>query len=540
MHSWKPFGTAVIIACSLWCVVPASARDTYDLGQVQVVGADAQSNHFEADPEEIALKMGEKQEIKPEFSSDPLAQARPPVAPKAIPTAENPPLLKKMNVGYSRGTRNHEEMHFSGTGEMNGYKGSLLLSKEHRDGFRSYVNYEKSLARIGLQDFGAGSYELSGTGEMGTNRFADRGTNGISTPDAGIEDIFRNFEVVGRSTLADGAHVTVKGGVDSVSRNVENSPISFKEDSLFLSNFLEGEYRTTLRPQLTGRAQLSLRHDSHSVTDGPETSFSKRLMALAGEYEVGRKTFFEFGFKNVALMDKNRTAPILKLEYRPAGPWQAIVCQDQDLGNDRLKNIFLRDRYVESAALNASLKKRTSGRINYRSNEDFTVGAELFRETEDHAAEFTDLYIAGKGMWATQVGFAEKARRSGLTLNGSARLDQNFTFALKSTIQEAKDDSTGRRLSYEAGREFDVTLAFAEGPLRVEVSRKAMADRKAYVPNEVDAGDYSRADLTLKYHFQKSITVYVDIKDLYDEAKSDRWDVPEEGRYSKAGLEMEF
>ncbi|MBF0499311.1 MAG: TonB-dependent receptor [Candidatus Riflebacteria bacterium] len=541
MRYWQSFGIAAIVACSLWTASMAEANDAYDLGNVQVVGADARSTRFGGDPEEISLKMGQKQEMRPEMPADPMALPGLPDIKKANSAVDNASMLKTMNVGYSRGTKNYEEMHFSGVGESSGYKGTLSLSKEHRDGFRSYVNDEKNNTRIDLQDVGAGagSYELDGFGTVGTNRFGQRGTNAIPTPDAGIKDSYHTVELAGRSTLADGAHFTLRGGVDSTDRNVENSSVLFTEDSTLVSSFLEGDYRTTLRPQLTGHAQLSFRHDSDSIKNGKDSGLTKRFLAMTAEHEISGKTFFEFGFRNISLMDKSLTSPQLKLEYRP-GPWQAIVSHEQDLGNDHLKDIYLRSRYVESANLSASLRRRTSGRINYRSNEDFTIGAELFRETEDNAAEFTDCYVAGKGMWATRIGFAERARRSGLTLNGSARLDQNFTVTLKSTIQDAKDDATGRKLAYEPGKELDVSLAYAQGPLRVEVTRKEMADRKAYVPTEVDASDYSRADLTLKYNFKKSVTAYLDIQDLYDEAKSELWDVPEQGRYSKAGLEMNF
>ena len=56
----------------------------------------------------------------------------------------------------------------------------------------------------------------------------------------------------------------------------------------------------------------------------------------------------------------------------------------------------------------------------------------------------------------------------------------------------------------------------------------------------LDASDYSRSDLAVRYKINDKFTGYLKIRDLYDEAKKIRKDVSEEGRLTMAGVEMHF
>ena len=75
----------------------------------------------------------------------------------------------------------------------------------------------------------------------------------------------------------------------------------------------------------------------------------------------------------------------------------------------------------------------------------------------------------------------------------------------------------------------------------VDFSRRAEFDRSAVTNlGTFGADDYSRSDLAVRYRLSDRFSTYLKIKDLYDEAKSLRYDVPEEGRVSLAGIEAHF
>lgn len=516
------------------------AKETWDLGNVQVVGADAQTTPMTPDAEEISLQMGEKKDSMPVIPVD--AMAVPVKAKPRAVTASEAPVLSRFGLGYSRGSRDWEEFHLSALGSMNGYQGSLEVGKDHRNGFKSFVDEDHSLASAKIKYAGVDeeSFEMEAAGNLRWDRYSQRGTRAIPTPDAGIEDVGRSLTVGGCSTLPDGGWFNASATIENISRNVANSLITFSEDSTGVSTRVSGEYKTLLRPKVTGKANLGIRRDSCAIERGPEQSSTKRTLGAGAELELNEKTFFELGFKHQGLMDKTRTSPNFRLDHRPSSNWQFVLAWEEDLVNDRLTDYFFAPNYVTYANLNASLKKRQSGRANFRSGDGWNIGCELFLEKEDNALEYFDRYDAGKGMLVYDLGMANDARRTGVLIDGQAKLDDNFTFEVRTIWQDPKDRASGRRLSYEAKRSMDVALKYSSGPLEMAVSRLARYDRRTYLPAEVDPGDYSRADLSCRYSFQKNLKGYVHVKDLYDEAKRERNNVLEEGRITRAGVEFDF
>jgi len=534
------FRLFAIALAVLWLHSPAWAKDVYDMGKVQVTGKDAQSENSSPDSNEISLEMGEKSNPMPEIMPDPILPEKKPLDEKEFDV--HPKIIRRDEVygGYGRGSRNSSEAYFGGKGTYNGYVGQIHLSREARDGYKSYVNDLKTQADAELTSIGEGSYELTVSGKLGSDNFAQRGTRDIPTPDAGIEDTYRSLAAKGHSTLADGAFFSAYGKLDTISRNIANTAVSFIEDSSGFSGKFGGEYKKKIKPQFDGKAAIDIKRDTYSLTDGPDQELTKRRLTLSGEYDFKGRSFLEFGFRDLTLMERSRTAPFINFDYRWAKPWQLYLSYDEDLGNDDIQTIYMPHRYVGFSSLKASHIKRTAGKINYHNAEGDTFGIELFSERETGAMEYFDNYDPGKAMLVSQFRFIPKVKRTGTRIHGGVKLEEHFTLRASTTFQDPREEDSNRRLSYEPKRTLDISLDYRGGPIDLGFSRKALFDRTAYVPKAVDAEDYSRSDLTVKYSINKNFKAYLKIKDLYDEAKKLRYNVQEEGRISLAGVEADY
>lgn len=535
---WQTIGA--MLAVLAFCP-PCEAKDTYDLGQVQVVGKDAQSDAFAPNPQDIALSMGEKNTPLPDLLPEQAEPEARPLVEKPFPPAAGKTKTDEVSISLGRGGSGTQEYILRGKGTHNGYVGDLRLDKYSHDGFNSFIDDEKIGAHAAITSIGEGSYEMTVFGDITDETFEQRGTVNRPTPDAKINDTSKVISAKGNATLSDGAFFQAFGRLESSTRVAGNSLIAYQEEDSLFSSEIGAQYHSDLRPNLKGKAALELKQASWSPDNATDQELTKRALALSGEFDFNGRSYLELGFRNMGLMSREKTSPFLRYDYRWAKPWQVIVSYDESLGNDDLGKIFMPRRYVATSDLKASHLKKTSGSVSYRWQDENSVGMELFSEKESDAIEYTDNYMPGRGMLASALRFVPSARRSGVRFKGSFKLDEHFSLRTATTYQTPKNDDTGARLSYEAKRLLDISFAYSGGRLEGEFSRQAMMDRIAYIPAaSVDAGDYSRSDLTLKYKVSERYHAYVKIKDLYDEAKSIRYTVPEEGRVSLAGIEAHF
>ncbi len=517
-----------------------AAKNAYDMGQVQVVGKDAQSGDLAREPAEVELEMGEK--------SMPLPEIFPEAPSRETRTLEEKPFVvdqrprqDEVSVFFGAGTRGSTEFRGQAKGSYQGYVGEATVLREARDGYRSHIDDRHTVLAGKVSTSGEGSYQLTLSGALGTDEFAQRGPRRTPSPFAGIEDETRGFAVKGNSTLSDGAFFSAYARVESVNRTTTNRFVGFQEDADLLSTSVGAEYRRNLKPTVTGRLGLDLQRDNYEISGGPSQRFTKRTASALADIELAKTTFLTAGVRDISLMEDSRFSPLVRLDHRWGKPWQFILSYEEDLGNDSLRQVYLPRRYVAFNPLRASHVRRTAGRVNYRAANGTLLGAELFRVREDEAIEYLDRWDVGRNLLTSTFRFASEARRAGLRLSGTFKLDKNFDLNAAATFQNPKDDRTGARLSYEAKRLLDIGLTYNEGAFHVDFTRHAASDRIAYIPAvQVDPGDYSRADLVFRYDFKKHLKAYVKIRDLYDEAKSLRYDVPEEGRVTLAGLEATF
>ncbi len=530
---------AMAIAMSLG--TGAYAADTFDMGKVQVVGKDAQSEKIDPSRQKISFDMGER--------TDPMPELVPEIGPAVYrPMTEKPTLENfhredrdEISVSAGLGSRGSNELIINGKGTHEGYIGDVVIKRETRDGFKSLVDTSRTGLEATVSSTGEGSYSLTAGGEYSQEEYAQRGTSTIPTPHAGMETNYNRIFVNGNSTLEDGAFFKGYAGVDSLSRDISNSAINFNEEQTVFSGSAGASYLKKLGENFKGRAELDLKSDKFTVTAGDDRELTKSVLTLGGDYELSEKADARFGFKRMSLMDRDATAPFASLDYRFSEPWQFVLGYEEDLGNDSLEKIFMPGRYVVAGALEASHRKTLQGSINYRTNNGDTFGVDLFTQKELDAIEYTDIFDPGKSMLTSSFRFVDDARRRGMVLRGDFNIENNFRINIKSTFQNPEDEGAGRRLSYEPKRILDVGLNYTEGKVMVDFSRRAEFDRSAHTGAGVfSADDYSRSDLAVRYRLNNRFSTYLKIKDLYDEAKSLRYDVPEEGRVSLAGVEAHF
>jgi hypothetical protein len=521
--------------------LPAYAQDAYDLGNVQVVGDNAQQEEMKPSPGEISREMGEKAEFLPEFPEVSTISKTTLKEKPFEPSPAGKKISKRLTVELGKGSSDAFYGSLAGKGVYNDYEGKFEMLRETKDGFRSQSDDRKTEVTGSLKSFGDGKYEVKAEGGYLTDHFGQRGTRVNPTPTAGINDTASRFSVKGNSTTQEGAFITGLVAVESQKREIVHPIKNFREEGEHYSGLVQGEYLKSINKDFQAKATLGINKNSYAIDNGPDSDNTKQVLGLSGEYNFHEKAFLELGGKNIALMGTNRTVPALRLSYHWSKPWQAILSYDEDLRNENLKEAFLGRRYIPVVALKASHQKRMSGKLNYRWEDGNTLGVELFQEKERDALEYLDRQDLTNGLLISDIRHAGEASRKGLTIGGHVRLDDNFTLGAASTIQDPEDSSTGKQLAYEAKKILDVLFSFRSGAFEADYTRKAYFDRVAYVPAvQVNPGDYSRADLFFKYHFKKDIRAFLKVKDLYDDAKSLRYDVPEEGRVSIVGLEADF
>ncbi|MBF0406336.1 MAG: hypothetical protein HQM10_03200 [Candidatus Riflebacteria bacterium] len=517
-------------------------KETYDLGKVHVVGKDSQRKEISPEIQEISLDMGDRRMPLPEISSDTLYADT--IESIPVNEAEKKEISKPKNLKlkYYRGSRGWEKAAFSAQGVQDGYTLGAGVFREKRDAFLTETNFFDKKFNGLLKFSGEDNHELSGAIEVGEKSFGLPGTRGIPTPKMRMENDSTIINLKAQSTLSDGAFLTCGAKFEKLTRNTSNygkSALTFNEDSTFDSNRFDAEYKFASGYQSTAKAVLNLIKDNIAI-DTVNQGLSKRMFAFTGEFDLNQRAYLEFGLKGSALLGREHTSPLVKLDVRSDSPWQAVLSYDEDLGNDSMKKMFMPDYHVSLSPVQASLKKMFSFRLNYQAEEGMHLGAEIFRDREEDAVEFNDSYMTKKKIWTQTVGTVPRVTRKGLSLFGEAKLDDNLKFKVKSTLQDPKNETVGRQLAYEPSRILETSVEYKTSKFELQFVRNAKYDLKTYYLTGNENWDFSRADITARYQFNPNLSGYINILDLYDEAKNLRFDVPEEGRLSMVGLEMDF
>ena len=517
------------------------AGDDFDMGKVQIIGKDAQVEKIDPTSHSISMDIGERTDPMPDLVPDAGPTEFKPMTEKQILNNFHRENREEISVAAGIGTRGSNELIINGKGVKEGYTGDIIIRREAKDGYKTSFDTRNTSLNATVTSSGEGSYILTGEGEYSSSKQGERGSRAVPTPNAGFEDSTSRIAVKGHSTLEDGAFFKGHVAIDSLSRDISNRSVAFSEEQTVFSATAGASYQKKLADKLRGKAALDVHSDRFTVSSGSDRNLTKTVLNLGGDYEVNEKADLQFGLKLMSMMEDDKTSPYATLNYRWDKPWQLKVSYDEDLGNDSLEQIFMPSRYVVANALRASHLKTLRGGINYRTNKGDTIGVELFSQTESDAIEFLDAYDPGKAMLTSTFRFLNEAKRRGTTLKSCFKVEKNFTFNIATTYQTPENTANGARLSYEPERILDVGVNYTKGKFMIDFTRRAEFDRTARTANaSFGAEDYSRSDLAVRYKINERFSTYLKIKDLYDEASEIRYNVPEEGRVSLAGLEAHF
>jgi hypothetical protein len=517
------------------------AANDFDMGKVQILGKDAQTEKIDLSPNTIEMELGDRSEPMPELIPDSGPEQSKPLTEKQIINNFHRENKEEISVAAGLGTRGSRELIINGKGEKEGYTGDLIFRRESRDGYKSSFDTENTSINAVVTSSGEGSYILSAEGEYSFSQQAERGTKTIPTPDAGFEDTAKRLSLKGNSTLEDGSFFKAGASIDSLSRDISNSNVSFSEDQTVFSFKAKADYFKRLHDKFRGRAGLEVKSDKFTVSGGADQEMTKSVVKLGGDYEINQNAELNFGFKNISLMDKDNTSPYISLDYRWQKPWQLIVSYEEDLGNDSFEEVFMPSRYVAANGVKASKQENLKAQVNYQTPKGDTFGIEVFQQKESDAIEYLDIYDPGKAMLTSDFRFVNDAKRTGTRLKGSFKIEKNFKFNISTTYQKPEVEGAGRNISYEPERILDVGFNYTENKFMIDFSRRAEFDRTAQTgTGAFAADDYSRSDLAVRYKINNRFGAYLKIKDLYDEAKNLRYNVPEEGRVTLAGIEAHF
>lgn len=515
--------------------------DTFDMGKVQVVGKDAQSEKIDPARHKINFEMGERFAPMPQMIPDVSPQEFRPMTEKQILDNFHREEKDELSAAIGLGTRGSNELIVNGKGSRAGYIGDIIIRRESRDGYHSNIDSKHSGIEATVTNTAHGSYVLSGSGEYSNSEFAQRGTKSRPTPDAGIEDGVFKLGFAGHSTLEDGSFMTGFLDVGNIDREIRNSETGYSEDQT-LKTFSAGvTYLKSLGDRFKGRAGINVKNDKVDFSNSANRSFTKSDLSLGVDYELSEKALAKVGFRYLDMKDRNGLSPFASIDYQLSEPWKLSLGYSEDYGNDSLERLYLPSRYVVGDDFKASKIKTLRASANYKTDRGDTLGLEVFNQKESDGIEFLDEFDPGKAMLTSRLRTLSEIARKGTAISGAFKIEDNFTINLKGTFQNPEDNATGRRISYEPKRILDVGLNYSENRLMIDFTRRAEFDRVAHTPlTSFDAQDYSRSDLAARYKLNNRFSVYLKIKDIYDEAKMLRHEVAEEGRVSLAGLEAHF
>lgn len=257
---------AMAIAMSLGS--GAYAADTFDMGKVQVIGKDAQSEKIDPSKQKISFDMGER--------TAPMPELVPEIGPAVYRPMTEKPVLEnfhreekdEISVSAGLGTRGSRELIINGKGTKEGYTGDIVIKRESRDGFKSFVDTSKTGLEANIASTGEGSYTLLAGGEYSVEEYAQRGIRQSPSPDAGIENSTSRIWVNGNSTLEDGAFFKGYASMDSISRKISNSTLAFNEDQSVFAMAAGASYLKKLGNKIKGRAEADLKSDKFTVSAG--------------------------------------------------------------------------------------------------------------------------------------------------------------------------------------------------------------------------------------------------------------------------------
>jgi hypothetical protein len=318
---------ALSLAMSLGTQVWAS--DDFDMGKVQILGKDAQVERIDPADTAFGMEIGDRTEPLPHLVPETGPAEFKPMTEKQLLDNFHRENKEEISVAAGMGTRGSSELIINGKGAKEGYVGDLIIRREARDGYKSSFETKKTGLNAVVTSAGQGSYIVTAAGEYSKSQQAERGTRALPTPNAGFEDSVSRLSLKGNSTLEDGSFFKGYAAIDSIDRDVNNHALAFSEEQGVFSLAAGASYHKELHKKFRGKAGVDIRSDKFTTTGNPDRELTKTVLDLGGDLEISPKSNLNFGLKAMSLMERDRTAPYARLEYRWEKPWQAVLSYDE-------------------------------------------------------------------------------------------------------------------------------------------------------------------------------------------------------------------
>lgn len=541
-----------IITLALACGISASvyAADSFELGKVQVAGKELQSDNLLQNNRNMEFGKIDNSIPTPDVTPEIESLSYKPITEKPSSYNIHKGIKNEFSAALGVGNLGSSEMLINGKVQNDKNTSDLLILRQSKDAFKSKVETERTGIKAKIVPNTVDNTTVMGGFEMFEEVTALRGTDlSISTgndANAKLDNDNKRIWINSDSTLENGASAKGYVTIDALNRDVTNDA-GFRDKQNVKAYRIGGTYKNRIDTKTNANASIDIRKEDFESSLGNDFDFTKLTAAAGIEREMSSKTVGGFGLKVMQLKSEDKISPYFNFSYQPDSSWKLSLGYEEDLGNDDIEKIFMPNRYVDSNdfRFRASKKKTMKSSLDYQTPEGDSIGIDLFAQKEDNSIEYYDVdNYQNKKILSSCIGYAD-AERKGLTLRGDFKIDECFSLIVKATAQ-TPEDRNGNRLSYEPERILDVGLAYSNGKIMLDFTRRAESERKAYIGTYgnplrlVDVSDYNRSDLAVKYKLNDRFTGYIKIKDLYDEGKIIRNNVSEEGRITLGGIEFHF
>ena len=238
---------ALALACGISCSVYAA--DTFDLGNVQVVGKDAQSESMTQSSNEIAFGMTDKSIPLPDLTPEIETLSYQPITEKPSINNIHRNSKNEFSAALGMGNRDSSEMYLNGKTQTDKYNTDLIILRQSKDGFKSTVDSKRTGLKARITSINEDSTRVTGGIEILDSIGALRGNN--TTINAGLdangklENDHKRIWVNSDSTLDNGAFAKGYITIDALGRDTSND-VGFRDEQDVKAYRIGGTYKNRI------------------------------------------------------------------------------------------------------------------------------------------------------------------------------------------------------------------------------------------------------------------------------------------------------
>ena len=256
-----------LIALALACGIGATvyAADTYDMGNVQVVGKDDQSEKIVQSTNDLAFGMTDKSIPLPDLTPEIETLEYQPMTEKpAVSNILYQKNIHEFSAALGMGNRDSSEMYVNGKTQSDKYNTDILILRQSKDGFKSTVDSKRTGLKARITTTDDDTNIVSGGVEILDAQNALRGTertigNGLDA-NAKLENDHKRVWVNSDTTLENGAFVKGYVTIDALGRDVSNN-VGFRDEQDVRAYRIGGTYKNRIDDKTTANASIDVRKE---------------------------------------------------------------------------------------------------------------------------------------------------------------------------------------------------------------------------------------------------------------------------------------